>query len=176
MKRTPSSRVWIVLCVTAAIYAVTWAASRRFPPAPTEPASVELRARLDSLKAFNTAALEQVHQRRAMADAAALSTAHASEIQERLVQAWEITALPSQTVGDVTVIQLTLRRSGNWNLLLGAIREVQQIPGVFLSAVSVSARGSALSVELYAKIVAHTQPVDDKASGLPAVVRTPQIR
>jgi hypothetical protein len=176
MKRASSSFVWVVLGVTTAIYAVTWAASRRFPPAPAEPTSVELRAWLDSLKGFDAAALEQIRQRHAKAEAAALSASRAFEIQEQLVPAWETTALLHQPVRDLTIIQFTLKRSGDWNQLLGAVREVQQISGVSISAVSASARNGVLSVELHVKIVAHTQPVDDKASGLPVVVHSPQIR
>jgi len=176
MKRTPSSRPWVILGVTATVYALTWTACRRFPPAPVQPASIELRGRLDSLKAFDATSLEKVRQRRESIGAAALPVAHVSQIQAQLAQVWETKALPGQNNGDLSVILLTLRQSGNWHRMLSAMRGVQQIPGVSISAVSVSARGSVLSVELQAKIVAHTQPVNDKASGLLTVVRTPQIR
>ena len=176
MKRTPSSRPWVILGVTATVYALTWTACRRFPPAPVQPASIELRGRLDSLKAFDATSLEKIRQRRESVGAAALPIAQVSQIQAQLAQVWETISLPGQTIGDLSVIRLTLRRSGDWHRLLGAIREVQQIPSVSVSAVSVSALGSVLSVELQARIVAHTQPVNDKASGLPTVVRTPQIR
>lgn len=178
MKRNSSFRAWEFLGVTAALFAATLAAARRFPPAPPEPASVELRARLDSLKAFDAAALEKVCRRRELAGAAALSAVRASEIQAQLSRAWDTKAFPAQFVGDLTNCQLTLCRAGvtEWPRLLGDVSQVQQLAGVSVSAVSVSARGRVLSVELTARIVAHTQPADDKASGLPAVVRTPKIR
>jgi hypothetical protein len=176
MKRNSSSRPWVILGVSAALFIATSVASRRFPPAPLQPASIELRARLDSLRAFDAAGLAKVRERRVSVGAAALPAAHLSEIRTNLAQTWETTALPPQTSGQVSIIRLTLRRSGDWRQSLGAVRQVQQIPGVSVSAASVFTRGSVLSVELHANIVVHTQPADDKASGLPAVVRSPQIR
>lgn len=176
MKRFSSSRVWVILAIWAAVYTATALACRRFPPAPVQPASVELRGRLESLRGFDAGALAKVRERRESVGAAALPAARVAELQARLAQMWETTALPGQTVGGHSIASLTLRRSGDWRQLLGAVGEVQQIPGVSVSAVSAFARGSVLSVELHARIVAHTQPADDKASGSPDVVHSPKIR
>lgn len=178
MKRSSPSRVWMWFAITVVLYAGTWAASRRFPAAPLTQESADLPARLEALRGYDPRALVETRQRRDLTRASVVDAESGVHTRTRLAEEWQIQRLPARTLDGISVFALKLRSSGtsDWPALLRVIREVQALPGVSVSAASVSARGSVLSVELTAKLIAHSQPADDKASGLPAVVQVPQNR